>query len=808
MGRSSSIKNKEPKSDSINGKTSKINRILTFLFVKHRIKSVVIIGLLIAYYFALPKQLFNNPTSSVIESREGRLLGAQIASDEQWRFPASDSVPIKFKQCITQFEDGYFYNHPGFNPVSMVKAFIANVKSGKVVRGGSTLTQQVIRLSRDGKKRTYFEKIIELIQATRLELRYNKEEILSLYTAHAPFGGNVVGLEVASWRYFGIPADKLSWAESATLAVLPNAPALIYPGKNKKRLLEKRNRLLKKLHQENIIDSLTYKLAITETLPEKPYALPQLAPHFLQYTATKKRGKKLKTTVDYELQKRTNNIVKRHYETLRQNQVFNAGVLVLDIKTKEVLAYVGNTPTTKSHQKDVDIVQAPRSTGSILKPFLYAAMLDSGELLPNTLVADVPTQIAGYKPTNYNEQYTGAVQAKKALARSLNVPAVRLLQDYGLDKFREQLKYFNQKDINRSSDYYGLSLILGGAESNLWDLCKAYAGMASTVNHYTETSSEYFSNEFGDPIFLQQKKYNFGKKTQEKSVFDAGSFFLTLEALKEVNRPEGEEAWEFFDSSKEIAWKTGTSYGNRDAWAIGVTKKYLVGVWVGNADGEGRPELTGVNSAAPILFDVFDALPKTTWFDTPFDALAAIKVCSDSGYLAAPICPKTEVKVPISGTNFKVCPYHRLIHLDAKKQFRVNNSCYPMDKIITESWFVLPPLMEFYYKSSNANYKSIPPLNIACKNNDELLMDFIYPKNNNKIILTKGFRGKTNEIICKIVHPRRNATVFWYLDDVYIGETKTFHEIAILPSEGEHRITVIDELGNEKTVHIEIEKTS
>lgn len=779
-----------------------------FLFVKHRFKSVVVLLLLVGYYFCLPKSLFNNPTSSVIESREGILLGAKIAADEQWRFPANDSVPYKFKQCIIQFEDGYFYHHPGFNPISIVKAFVANIKSGKVVRGASTLTQQVIRLSREGKKRTYFEKFIELVQATRLELRDTKDEILNLYAAHAPFGGNVVGLEVASWRYFGISSEKLSWAEAATLAILPNAPALIYPGKNKSRLLAKRNKLLHKLWNEEIIDSLTYKLAITETLPEKPFALPQIAPHFLQFASSKNKGKKLKSTLDFELQKRTNTIVKRHYETLRQNQVFNAGVLVMDIETKKVIAYVGNTPTTKKHQKDVDVIQAPRSTGSILKPFLYAAMLDSGELLPNTLVADVPTQIAGYSPTNFNEQYTGAVQAKKALARSLNVPAVRLLQEYGLDKFREQLNYFHQKDINRTSDYYGLSLILGGAESNLWDLCKAYAGMASTVNHYTETSSEYYSNEFGNPVFLQQENYNHGNKTHEKNVFDAGSFFLTLEALKEVNRPENEEAWEFFDNSKEIAWKTGTSYGNRDAWAIGVTKKYLVGVWVGNADGEGRPQLTGVNSAAPLLFDVFDALPKTTWFKTPFDALTEVTICNNSGYLASPICPNTTIKVPNAGANFKVCPYHKLIHLDEKKQFRVNASCYPMEKMISESWFVLPPLMAFYYKGNDANYKSMPPLNIACKNNDASQMDFIYPENNSKIILTKNFSGKTNEVICKIAHPKRDSSIFWYLDDIYIGETKTFHEIAILPSAGKHQITAIDELGNEKTIFIEIEKTS
>ncbi|MCM5662428.1 penicillin-binding protein 1C [Galbibacter mesophilus] len=794
MGKSGSVKNRKQRKGPFRTK-------------RRRILIIAAVLLLVGYYFSLPKPLFDSPFSTVILDKKGQLLGAQIAKDEQWRFPSSDSLPEKFKKSIIAFEDGYFYQHPGFNPVSILKAFSENIEAGEIIRGGSTLTQQVIRLSRAGKNRTYFEKLIEIILATRLEFRHTKDEILQLYATHAPFGGNVVGLEVASWRYFGIPSHQLSWAETATLAVLPNAPSLIYPGKNKARLLQKRNRLLKKLVDTKDIDSLTYRLAITEPLPEKPFPLPQHATHLLQLVKNKEEGKITTTSVSLELQQRTNIIVKRHYDNLRQNNVFNAGVLVMDIETRKLLAYVGNTPTTKKHQKDVDVIQAPRSTGSTLKPFLYAAMLDSGELLPNSLVADVPTKIGGYQPENFEKEYTGAVPAHTALARSLNVPAVRLLQDYGLQKFRTQLKYFQQKNIDKSANYYGLSLILGGAESSLWDLSKAYAGMAGTVNHFTETSSEYFSKEFREPTFYESEIVDFGKKTAEKTVFDAGSFFLTLEALKEVNRP-GEEAWRFFDSAEEIAWKTGTSYGNRDAWAIGVTKKYLVGVWVGNADGEGRPNLTGVSSAAPILFDVFNLLPKRDWFNTPFDALTEVTVCKTSGYLASPICPSTEMQVPLAGKNFDVCPFHQLFHLDDKKQYRVNGDCYSLEEMKTEAWFKLPPLMEFYFKNNNADYKTLPPMLAGCDGEPKEIMDFIYPKNGNKIVLTKNFKGETGELICKIAHASANSVVFWYLDDTYLGKTKNFHEVAILPSVGTHTLTAIDEEGNEKTIFIEVEKTT
>lgn len=763
---------------------------------------------MVSYYFCLPEELFSTPNATVIQSRDGQLLSARIAEDQQWRFPEMDSVPYKFKVCILEFEDAHFYSHPGFNPISMFKAMIANIEAGKIVRGGSTLTQQIIRLSRKGQARSYFEKGIELVLATRAELKYSKDDLLNLYASHAPFGGNVVGLEMASWRYFGLSPDQLSWAESATLAVLPNAPGLIYPGRNKSALRKKRDFLLKKLYEQKEIDSLTFQLAITEPLPNKPFSLPHLAPHLLQHIGAKQSGDKVTTTIDYHLQRHVNNLVDRHYQQLKQNGVYNAAVMVMDIPTREVLAYVGNSPTTIFHGKDVDIIQAPRSTGSLLKPFLYAAMLDNGELLPGALVADVPTQIAGYRPENYSREYTGAVPANRALIQSLNVPAVRLLQSYGLEKFHAQLKKFNQDFIDKPASYYGLSLILGGAESSLWDLSKAYAGMASTVNHYTQTSSEYYSNEFLDPIIFKEQSADFGTLDQDPPLLDAGSFFQTLEALKEVNRPDGEQGWKFYKDARPVAWKTGTSFGNRDAWAIGVTKKYLVAVWVGNADGEGRPMTTGITSAAPLMFDVFNTLPQHQWFDTPFDALADISVCANSGYLASPICPSLKTNVPLAGGRFKVCPYHHQIHLDNKRQFQVNASCYPMEKMITESWFVLPSLMAYYYKNSNPYYKSLPPLKLDCRGSVSTdHMEFIYPKDHSKIVLTKSLSGYTNELICKIAHADAEASLFWYLDDNFIGQTEHFHEMAILPSEGKHRITVIDSFGNERSISIEIQKT-
>jgi penicillin-binding protein 1C len=780
--------------------------LLYFLFLwirRNRVKTVLGLFVLTAYYFCLPKTLFDAPFATVIESEDGHLLGAKIARDGQWRFPAQDSVPHKFKTCLLAFEDQHFYKHPGFNPVSLVQALRQNMASKRVVRGGSTLTQQVIRLSRKGPERSYSEKVVELILATRLEFRHSKEDILNLYASHAPFGGNVVGLEMASWRYFGVQPHQLSWAEAATLAVLPNAPALIYPGKNQERLLEKRNRLLKKLLDKGVLDEITYTLALDEPLPQKPYDLPQTAPHLVQRIAQKQEGERVVTSIRQPLQEQLNRITQLYHHQYQQNEIHNIALLVVEVKTRKIVGYVGNAPTDAQHKKDVDIIRAPRSTGSILKPLLFASMLDEGMILPNTLVADVPTQISGYVPQNFNATYDGAVPARRALSRSLNIPSVLMLQEYGVPRFHEQLQRYRLRNINKPSHHYGLSLILGGAESNLWDLCRTYAGLTSTLNHYTHERSQYRSKEWAELSYLKNHQPDFGKLSYEKNLMGAGAIYLTYEAMREVNRPEGDEAWQFYDSALPIAWKTGTSFGHRDAWAIGTTPDYVIGVWVGNATGEGRPGLTGVNYAAPIMFDAFRLLPKTGWFEQPLNAIEKTEVCALSGSLPHEGCPTEKQWIPLSGHQSPVCSYHKWIHLD-REGFQVNSSCADMDDIQTQSWFVLPPVMAWYYKSKSIHYRDVPPYRMGCEPVQNNRMDFIYPKNETKIYLTKDFRSQVQPVIVKVAHSQPRMKLFWYLDRVYLGSTEKFHEMPITSSSGRFLITVMDQEGNEISRTVEI----
>lgn len=774
-------------------------------FRKHKIKCSFFLVGLVCWFFCLPKPLFQDPTSTVVESREGVLMGARIATDGQWRFPELDSVPYRFERSVLFFEDEYFYNHPGFNPVSISKALWGNLTTDKR-RGGSTLTQQVIRLSRKNKQRSYGEKVIEIFQATRLEAGYSKKEILNYYASNAPFGGNVVGLETAAWRYFGIPASELSWGQSAALAVLPNAPALIFPGKNEAILREKRDRLLLKLFQKKIIDETTYKLALDEALPGKPFPLPETVLHLTEKIRKEQPGKRIKTTIELNLQQTLNRIVAEQHFQLQQNEIHNLAVLVLDVESREILAYIGNAPTTTENNKYVDIIDKSRSTGSILKPFLYSALLDTGELLPNTLVADIPTVINGYMPENFDKEFNGAVPASVALSRSLNIPAVRMLRSYGLERFHRRLKELQLKSIDREPNYYGLSLILGGAESSLWEVTNAYAGMASTLNFFNETSSEYRTTDFKQPTYITQTE-NDSKKVKNATVFDAGAIYKTFEALQKVNRPIGEENWDFFSNSQPIAWKTGTSFGFKDAWAVGVTKKYAIGVWAGNADGEGRPGLTGLQAAAPLLFDVLDVLPKTEWFATPYDELTEVSVCITSGHLAGVYCGETISEfIPKNGTRTEPCPYHQQVFLAKNEQYRVNSSCYELADMKQESWFALPPIMEYYYAPLHPEYKVLPPFRQDCLQEGESLMEFIFPKKNETILLSRNFEEQTQDVIFQIAHRNPETKIYWYLDGSFIATTETFHQIALRPFPGEYVLTAVDRDGNEISQRVAVEK--
>jgi len=466
----------------------------------------------------------------------------------------------------------------------------------------------------------------------------------------------------------------------------------------------------------------------------------------------------------------------------------------------------------------VDIITAPRSTGSILKPLLYAAMLEAGELLPGELVADIPTRIGGFAPQNYSRSYQGAVPASMALARSLNVPAVRMLQGYGVDRFYALLTKLGMTTLSRPASHYGLSLILGGAEGTLWDLTAIYAGMARSINK-ASGGSPASEPVFAPPRFLPPRQAEKGAGSNDETENSLPLFedeplgpaacWLTLEAMLEVVRPGEDVAWKNFASAHKIAWKTGTSFGHRDAWALGVTPRYAVGVWVGNADGEGRPGLTGIGAAGPILFELFGLLDTGEWFAKPEADLFEIEVCAKSGLRVGPHCVSTRTaQVTQLGLTAGRCPYCRVIHCDATGRWRIHGDCSPVSEILPLKRFLLPPAMEWYYRKKHSDYRPLPPFRSDCL---EVVAAFptkslsiIYPGRSGNIYVPIELDGQLGRAVFEAAHRDPGMTVFWHLDDQYIGATKELHQMALAPEPGDHALTVVDENGERVQRHFTV----
>ncbi|MBI4346756.1 MAG: penicillin-binding protein 1C [Elusimicrobia bacterium] len=744
------------------------------------------------FYACLPRPLFDAPWSPVLLGKDGELLDARLAADGQWRFPPSGPPAPKLVDALLHFEDKRFHRHRGVDPLALVRAAGQRLRAGRVKSGGSTLTMQVIRLSRKNRPRTIREKLVEIVLALRLELSATKGEILGLYFAHAPYGGNIVGVETAGWRYFGRPPERLSWAESALLAVLPNSPALVHPGRRREELREKRDRLLASLADSGRLTPLELRLAALEPLPEEPRAPPREAPHLLDTLAAGRAGA-LRTTIDGAIQRSAVSIVERRSAALANLGIRNAAAIVVDNQDGSVVAYVGNSRRDAFRESGyaVDVARRPRSTGSLLKPFLYAAALESGELTPATLIPDVPTQYAGFAPENYDRAYRGAVPAREALARSLNVPAVRMLHAHGVARFQASLKAAGMTTLWREADGYGLALILGGAEGTLWELTRMYAGLVWVAGHDAvpgRTRHRALKLLRGDPEVLERP-----------IEFGPGSAWLTLQALMEVSRPDEEAHWRNFSSSQRVAWKTGTSLGHRDGWAVGSNGRYTVGVWTGNATGEGRPELTGGGAAAPILFELLGRLGRAGWPKAPEWDLKPLEVCAEDGYLPVAGCRTVRVRVPYASRFEAASPHFRRIHLEASGKKRVDDSCERPGAMVHRDWFVLPPAQEAYYRRRSPDYRPLPPLREGCREpegRERGPIAFLYPHERGRMYIPVDLGEKRSAIVFEAVHRRPEAVLHWHVDNEYRGKTESFHQLTLDLPAGEHRVTLVDELGN------------
>ncbi len=748
--------------------------------------------LLLLLCFPMPKYV--PAYSRVLYADDGSMMSASLSEEGQWCFPGQKPVPEQFATCLRLYEDEYLAWHPGMNPVSVFKAWLLNRRRHKIVRGASTLAMQVMRMKNKDARRTLPIKLFEVAGAVKLSLLSTDDDIIRIWAEMAPFGGNTVGLQAAALRYFGRQPDQLSWAEYALLAVMPNSPAGANLIVNRELLKAKRDALLTKLLRKGIISLQECQRYISEPLPEHNQKIPQKAFHLLSYLTEKHpRTYIFETTLSSGTQSLMSQILGQESHYLQQEDIKNMAVVVVDVESNNLVAYQGNVAGKDGSFSYVDIIQSPRSYGSLLKPFLYAHVLEKGLLLPHEMIPDVPMAIGDFQPENFDKKFRGAVPMDEMVVQSLNVPAVNILHQTGLQSFYDRLQQLDVAHLNKGTAHYGLSLILGGGETSLWEISRLYKGLARN----------YLGK--ADPFESIQILKGQLKEKEPSFAFSPWPMFHTVKAMSDVSRPREEKTWSYYDGDNQVAWKTGTSYGHKDAWAVGFTNKYMVAVWVGNEGGEGRYDLTGISRAAPILFRILRSLPSSSWKITPPKVSAAthVRACKQSGKLAGHWCTETEV-MSVQGNvlSLETCQWHRSIQCSEEGNM-ILPSC-SSQAAYTDTVFVVPSKYEFYYKYAHLTYMGLPETDPACRDVGEACQ-ILYPRPNMKLFLPKEKKGEQKDIILEAYHRNQDAILYWYDHQQFLGKTSSGqHVMQVSLPKGKHSLSITDQWGNQSTVPFEI----
>lgn len=712
------------------------------------------------------------------------IIGVYINKEEQWHMKNPYPIPDNLKKAVLTFEDKNFDKHIGIDFFALMRAIKNNIL-GKKKSGASTITMQVSKLM-SPKKRSYYNKFTEMIAAIKIENNITKDGILSLYLNNAPYGGNIVGYGTASELYFRKKPEKLTWAEAALLAVLPNSPGLINVEKNVPLLIEKRNRLLTRLYEKKYLDETQYHLATTEPIPKTKYPFKNLAPHLGRRLSLENSDKILRTTIDGHFQERIEKIVKDYADFTATEGISNISLLIIENKTNNVKVYIGSQDFLDfSKNGQVDGITSKRSPGSILKPFLYALAIDQGLVAPQSKVPDVPLYFSNFNPQNASKRYSGMIDMRQALIRSLNIPFVHLLQEFGEDRFF----YFLKDAVNFSEnnpEQYGLSLILGTKEMSPEEIGILYTGLA---NYGRFKKLNYLQKNNSSDILMTN---NNGKK-----LISDGASYLTLNTIKNLSRPG---IIDYYRWKNPISWKTGTSYGRRDAWACGVTPEYTVIVWVGNFTGASNSNLSGVVSAGRLLFNVFNEISiKNENFTRPED-LGYIKVDRLTGYRTEFSQLETrEILYPKSAKPLKLSPYYKKIFVndnDEEIDSRSPDFLNKKEKIIPN----YPLEVINYLIRENMDVSSIYDENLISKKTIKI----IYPSNNLTLLLPKDFDGEKNVII-KIANIK-NQNIYWYLNDKFLGKDKNYEKEIKIPN-GIHEIMIMAESGEIEKVKFQVERT-
>jgi len=521
--------------------------------------------------------------STQVVDREGRLLRAYAAADGRWRLPATvEDVDPRFLRMLFAYEDKRFYSHHGVDPLAVLRAAWQLVTHGRIVSGASTLTMQVARLLEPRSERSIAAKLRQMVRALELDATMSKDEILSLYLGLAPYGGNLEGIRAASFAYFGKEPRRLAVHEAALLVALPQSPEARRPDRAPERARFARDRVLDRIARDVQIPADEIALAKTEPVPLVRRPMPSFAPHASDQTISSAPGTLLhKLTLDLHLQKNLEGLARERAQALGPD--ISVAIVAVDHASGEIRAHVGSADYfDETRAGQVDMTQALRSPGSALKPFIYGLGFEDGLVHPETLIEDRPSRYGNYAPENFDLTFQGTVTVRKALQLSLNVPVIALLDKVGSSRLTARLSQAGAPLVLPKGEVPGLAMGLGGVGVKLADLTMLYAGLA----------------RLGSAIPLIERADDAALARPPRRLLDPVAAWYVGNIL--LGTPPPENA-----ARNRIAFKTGTSYGYRDAWAVGFDGARTIGVWVGRPDGAPVPGMTGRTAAAPILFDAF-----------------------------------------------------------------------------------------------------------------------------------------------------------------------------------------------------------
>lgn len=775
---------------------------------KNTVLAVIAGFLLIMLYDWLVPFRANIPYAQIVEDRDGQPLTAFLSEDERWRFRTDlHDISPRFLDAIIYKEDRWFRWHLGVNPVALVRALWKNAVTGRRTSGASTITMQVARLLAPS-ARTFPNKVLDMVHAAQLEMHYSKDEILRMYLSLVPYGGNIEGVKAAAMLFFNKTPLQLSLGEIAALMVIPNRPTSLRLSEDNARVVHARNVWLLRMQADGIASESDVEDALSEPLMARRVATPRMARQLalrLRTSGASSSQPVIRTTIVRSTQEKVEALALNHSRRLASLGIYNASVIVVDNRTNDVVAYVGSAnPDDAEHAGQVDGVMAIRSPGSTLKPLLYGMAFDRGFVTPRTMLQDVPINFDGYAPQNFDKQFHGMVSMDDALARSLNVPAVSILNRVGVGAFVDVLAKARMSSVTSKRKDLGLSVVLGGCGVRLDELTNLYAAFANEGRY---RPLRWLAN--AAPHRKTDGSPNQGAPSQvEEQLLSESAAWIITETLLKLERPDMPSNAALGTRIPRVAWKTGTSYGRRDAWSIGYNGNYTIGVWVGNYDGSGVQHLTGSEAATPLLFDVFNAIDRAgerIWHQRPKEIDFRL-VCSVTGSVPSDSCTDQVIDDFIPGvSNSAPCNHVQEMFVSADSKTSYCVACLPDRGYRHASFLNLPAPVLALYRNEHLTVRTPPTHNPRCTRiESDGQIAITAPTANKEYILERPLGGGESRLQLRCQASADATSVFWYVNDTFLTAAPPDGAVFFEPEGGSTDITVMDDRGRKSTINVAV----